>query len=102
MNNDQLPVHRTFFVVSQLMRVTIDIEPDGTYVLEGTPVRSASVGEEILPTLDDLTTIYEQYGIYKRTMVDTIMAPFEALLGPLLNARSKNRQGWRNVGKIDS
>src|SRR5579859_3506607 len=95
-----LLISRKLFVASQLMSVTISIEDDGRYVIEGAPAQSASAHEEVLSTLDDLNKIYEEYGIYKRNAIDSFIAPIEGFLGPLLNAR-RNRSGWRNTGVID-
>lgn len=103
-------VNRSFFVVSQGVRVELSIDREGFWKLQGDRAEAARPGDEVLRTQNDLQPIYESYGIYKPGLIDAVVAKIEPLIAPLFRGDRANRAAeamtlaaktpWERTGRI--
>jgi len=98
---DEKQVIHTFWARSQLMRVTIKVNPGSTWELMGVPANSPELGDEILESQVQLLEEYQKYGLYEVHGADRLMGLMEGMVGSLVNS-NRNRQAWKRRGIYDS
>jgi hypothetical protein len=82
------------------VRVSIEIDSNRNYTLEGTPADSPQPDDEILDTQLQLIKAYQEYGIYKVGPIDSIFGGIEPFVARRLRFLRSNK-GWRRTGTIN-